>query len=206
MKTVTRVARQKQPCRHMLMMDEIQEPQVLQLKTLRREQVVHRPLKHVFPFFERPENLALITPPSLDFRLMTTTPVRMEQGCIIDYTVRLLGVPVRWRSLIADYSPPHSFVDVQLKGPYAYWHHLHRFESMATGTRIVDRVQYALPAYLPQHLREKVHQWYVGPALRDIFDYRRDVVKRFFARSETMLTGPGCPNSRLPPTHFAEER
>ena len=71
----------------------------MELYTLAREQWVERPLSRVFPFFERPENLALITPPGLGFRLLTPSPVRMEQGRIIDYTIRVLGLPVRWRSL-----------------------------------------------------------------------------------------------------------
>ena len=91
--------------------------------TLKRELWVDQPLEKVFPFFERPENLALITPPRLAFRLLTPSPVQMEQGRVIDYTIRVLGKQVRWRSIISTYCPPHSFVDEQLLGPYSFWHH-----------------------------------------------------------------------------------
>ena len=71
--------------------------------TLQREQWVASPLQRIFPFFAQPENLALITPPSLGFRLLTPLPVEMEKGRIIDYTIRVIGLPIRWRTLITTY-------------------------------------------------------------------------------------------------------
>ncbi len=148
--------------------------------TRNREQWVDRPLERVFPFFERPENLALITPPSLDFRLLTPSPVIMAQGCIIDYTIRVLGVRIRWRSIISTYQPPYCFVDKQLVGPYSFWHHTHRFQEEGTGTRLFDEIRYALPSYLPEPIAAALHRWHVQPSLRRIFAYRHDQFERFF--------------------------
>lgn len=156
----------------------------LALYTLSRTQWVDRPLERVFPFFERPENLALITPPSLGFRLLTPSPVRMAQGRVIDYTIRLLGVRVRWRSLISTYDPPHCFVDEQLLGPYSFWHHTHRFEPQGAGTRLSDEVRYALPAYLPGPIAATLYRWQVRPALERIFDYRHRQFRRLFGGPE----------------------
>ncbi len=156
----------------------------LKVHTLTQEQWVDRPLERVFPFFERPENLALITPPRLGFRLLTPSPVPMEQGRIIDYTIRVLGVRVRWRSLISTYRPPHLFVDEQLIGPYSFWHHTHRFESEGRGTRLLDEVRYALPAYLPGPLASAVHHWHVRPNVEAIFDYRENQFRRLFGGPE----------------------
>lgn len=152
----------------------------LPIYTLCREQWVARPLPRVFPFFAQPENLALITPPSLDFNLLTPSPVLMEQGRVIDYTIRVLGVRVRWRSLISTYQPPYCFVDEQLLGPYSFWHHTHRFAAEGTGTRLYDEVRYALPAWLPQPLADALHRWHVQPTLRQIFDFRRQQFQRLF--------------------------
>ena len=157
----------------------------MRIHVLRREQFVPRPLERVFPFFERPENLALITPPHLAFQLLTPTPVAMRQGRIIDYTIRLLGVPVRWRSLISTYDPPYHFVDEQLTGPYSYWHHRHRFEARGHGTQLLDEVHYALPSYLLPSLEGVLHSLYVGRVLNEIFDYRRNFFARFFCSTDT---------------------
>lgn len=147
---------------------------------LHRSQVVARPLDRVFPFFERPENLALITPPSLGFRVLTPSPVPMAEGALIDYRIRLAGLPVRWRTVISAYQPPHYFVDEQVRGPYAYWRHEHRFEEVRGGTRFVDDVFYRLPA-LPPGAGPMVHALFVAPYLDRIFAYRADVYRRFFA-------------------------
>ncbi len=152
----------------------------LRVYELNQEQCVDRPLERVFAFFERPENLALITPPSLDFQLLTPSPVAMEQGRIIDYTIRVLGMQVRWRSLISTYRPPQCFVNEQLLGPYSFWHHTHRFAAEGTGTRLIDEVRYALPAFLPRPLAAAVHRWHVQATLQHIFDYRREQIRRLF--------------------------
>lgn len=158
----------------------------LRVYELSRAQWVNTPLERVFPFFERPENLALLTPPSLDFHMLTPAPVTIEQGRIIDYTIRVLGVRLRWRSLISTYRPPHCFVDEQVLGPYSFWHHTHRFVAEGTGTRLIDQVRYALPAFLPRPLAAGVHRWHVQSALREIFDYRRERIQRLFGSAAAL--------------------
>lgn len=148
--------------------------------TLQREQWVASPLRRIFPFFAQPENLALITPPSLRFRLLTPPPVEMEKGRIIDYTIRVMGLPVRWRTLITRYEPPRCFVDEQISGPYSFWHHTHRFEPRDGGTLLYDEVRYVLPMALTAPVRGLVHALYVRPSLEQIFDYREQVFTRLF--------------------------
>jgi ligand-binding SRPBCC domain-containing protein len=148
--------------------------------TLEREQIVARELDRIFPFFERPENLALITPRDLRFRLLTPSPVPMRQGQVIDYAIRVMSVPVRWRSLISLYDPPWAFADEQLDGPYAYWHHAHEFRSLGDSTLLRDRVRYALPAWMAGPPGNRLQRLYVAPSLRRIFDYRAAMFERLF--------------------------
>ena len=140
---------------------------------LKREQVVAQDIEEVFAFFERPENLARITPPSMDFSILTPSPITMQSGALVDYTVKIMGIRSRWTTLITDYGPPHRFTDVQLRGPYSYWHHAHRFEPIDGGTRLVDEVRYVLP-YGP--LGQMAHALLVKRQLRKIFDHRMQVV------------------------------
>lgn len=162
----------------------------MKLYSLDREQRVDEPLEQVFAFCARPENLALITPQSLDFHLLTPSPIVMEQGRIIDYTIRVLGVRLRWRSLISTYRAPHCFVDEQLRGPYSFWHHTHRFIGEGPGTRLIDEVRYALPTFLPKPLAAAVHRWHVQPALKYIFDYRREQIARLFGPEASRAKPP----------------
>ncbi|MGF1548115.1 MAG: hypothetical protein ACFCUG_12395 [Thiotrichales bacterium] len=165
----------------------------MQLHALKREQRVERPLARVFPFFERPENLALITPPRLGFHLLTPSPVVMEQGRIIDYTIRVMGARLRWRSLISTYRAPHCFVDEQLVGPYSFWHHTHTFEEAGVGTLLRDEVRYALPVLLPGPLAAAIHRWQVRPLLEQIFDYRQQQFQRLFGGGAAPGLVPGNP-------------
>ena len=152
----------------------------MRIYIMQREQWVARPRERVFPFFAQPENLALITPPSLGFRLLTPCPVNMEKCRAIDYTIRVMGLPTRWRTLITRYDPPCCFVDEQLSGPYSFWHHTHRFEPRDGGTLLFDEVHYALPILLFGPARDLLHMLYVRPTLKRIFDYRQQAFQDLF--------------------------
>lgn len=151
----------------------------MKIYQLHHSQVIKKSLPDVFSFFENPANLKKITPPNLGFQILTPTPIQMGEGCLIDYTVRILGLPIRWTSLIAEYDPPYKFVDVQLKGPYSFWHHTHLFKEHPEGTQIEDVVRYCLPFGI---LGQLMHGLLVQRQLQSIFDYREKVIAGFFEK------------------------
>jgi ligand-binding SRPBCC domain-containing protein len=153
---------------------------------LERRQNVGRPIDEVFAFFSSPRNLEQLTPPSVNFRIVTPQPVVMQAGALIDYEIHLYGVPLRWRSSIEIWEPRRRFVDLQVSGPYRYWRHEHLFTPLESGTEIRDVVDYDLP-YGP--LGTLVHWAVVRSELDRIFDFRANAYKEAIARS-TLKAGP----------------
>jgi ligand-binding SRPBCC domain-containing protein len=148
----------------------------MSIHVLTREQDLPAPPEDVFPFFGDALNLEAITPPWLGFRVVTPEPIEMAPGTLIEYRLRLHALPIRWRTTIAVWDPPHRFVDVQLSGPYRLWHHTHDFTAApGGGTLMRDTVRYALP-FGP--LGAVAHRLLVQRDLARIFDFRQAEVAR----------------------------
>ena len=130
---------------------------------LEAAQFLPRPRDRVFEFFTDAFELESLTPPWLRFTVLTPAPISIGAGTLIDYRLRLHGVPIRWRSRISVWEPPLRFVDEQVRGPYRRWHHEHLFESAGGGTLCRDVVDYEVP----------------GGWLIDALFVRRDVLRIF---------------------------
>lgn len=130
------------------------------------EQWFAKSREEVFEFFSDAYQLEAITPPWLNFQVQTPAPIPMASGTLIDYRLKLHGIPLKWRTLIQVWEPPFRFVDLQLKGPYLFWHHEHLFEERNGGTLVRDIVDYKVP------FGSLVNRFFVQPDLQRIFGYR----------------------------------
>jgi uncharacterized protein (TIGR01777 family) len=141
------------------------------------EMTVPRPLDETWRFFSDPANLGRITPPAMKL-VVTAAPAQLRTGATIDYTLNASGLPVKWKTLIAEWTPEKRFVDYQMRGPYALWRHSHDFEAGPKESTIVrDRVRYSLPwapignIVLP----------FVRRNLDEIWSYRRHMISELFS-------------------------
>jgi ligand-binding SRPBCC domain-containing protein len=145
----------------------------VRVHVLEREQVVPVAPEAAWVFFADARNLEAITPGFLRFRVVTPGPIAMGEGALIEYRLRLRRLPISWLTRIDVWEPGRRFVDRQLRGPYALWHHTHTFAPHAEGTLMRDRVRYRLPLGILGALARLV---LVRRDLDAIFDFRRDAI------------------------------
>jgi len=139
----------------------------------RTSATIDLPIDEVFAFFSNAENLERITPAQLGFNIITPTPIEMRKGTLIDYTLKLQGFPIKWRTEITRWEPPHLFEDAQLIGPYKQWIHQHRFtETENNKTLMEDEVRYRLPFEPFGDLAK----FFVEREITNIFKYRSKVI------------------------------
>ncbi len=138
------------------------------------------PRSDVFAFFADPANLEALTPPWLRFEVLTPRPLPRGEGALFDYRIKVRGLPIRWRTLIETFVPGERFTDRQIAGPYALWHHTHRFEDLPDGgTRMTDQVRYRLGWGV---LGRLVTALWVHRDIQRIFDYRKQVLAERFSQ------------------------
>ncbi len=147
------------------------------MRNLFKETFVPFSTEEIFDFFSKPENLNLLTPDSLRFRILSALPLEMKQGTIIDYSIKLGAIPFKWRTEITAWEPPFRFVDTQLKGPYRVWIHEHTFIPKDSGTIVRDSVSYLAPGWI---IEPVIHRLLIKNKLEDIFDYREKKLKSIF--------------------------
>jgi ligand-binding SRPBCC domain-containing protein len=157
----------------------------MKTNVLERTQLIPRPRHEVFDFFSRAANLEKLTPDNLRFSILTPEPIPMHPGTLIDYRIKLSGVPMTWRTKIDVWEPETRFVDIQLSGPYKLWRHEHTFKDVVTAdgrpaTEMGDRLTYAV-GFGP--LGVLARALFVDRTVEGIFDYRKKAVEQIFGKA-----------------------
>jgi ligand-binding SRPBCC domain-containing protein len=141
------------------------------------EQWVPKKIEEIFPFFSEAKNLEALTPPWLHFEVTSQSTPEIGMDTLIDYRLKIHGVPARWRSHIKDWKPNEGFVDTQVKGPYTLWYHTHLFRPFQGGTLISDHVYFKVPGGL---LGKTLLGWKIKQDVQEIFNYRFDRIVELF--------------------------
>ena len=132
----------------------------------------------VFSFFSKAENLEILTPKWLNFRIITPLPIEMKEGALIDYKLKLFGIPFHWQTRITVWDPPNRFVDEQIKGPYSKWNHEHLFVPEGNRTQMRDHVSYAIPVF-----SSLLHKLFIRKNVERIFRYRQEKITGVFGET-----------------------
>lgn len=148
----------------------------MKIREFKSELWLPLPPERLFSFFADAANLETITPPWLNFKILTPAPIEMREGTLIDYRLLIHLLPVKWRTRISAWQPPHFFVDEQLRGPYRKWIHQHMFDPSDGGTLVRDLVTYSVP------FDSVLHRWLVRPDIEKIFRYRSDQLRKILLR------------------------
>ncbi len=145
-------------------------------RLLNATQWVPRPVEEIFDFFRHPANLGKLTPPEQKMRILPPFPEVMSPGDVFTYRLQVIGIPLKWKARIDSVTPPNSFTDTMLKGPYRAWIHTHRFEAHDNGTLIHDEVRYKIYGC------RYGHRWFFKPQLEKIFSARAKAVAETFGK------------------------
>ena len=154
---------------------------VMQVKEKCWSQYIPRPLNEVWSFFSRPENLNNMTPGTVSFEILSDVAgVEMFPGMIVRYRISPFGgIKMRWVTEITHVAEGRYFIDEQRFGPYAFWHHLHRFEPQGDGVLMTDVLHYKVPYGI---LGDVVNMLLVEPKINEIFSYRKKAVEEMFGK------------------------
>lgn len=142
------------------------------------------PREKVFAFFSDAFNLQILTPSWLHFTVLTPPPIKISRSTLIDYKLRLRGIPIRWQSCISVWEPPLRFVDEETRGPYKRWHHEHVFEEIDGGTLCHDRVDYEV------YGGRLINSLLVQPDVLKIFSFRQQKLRELFPLRRTVRSEP----------------
>ena len=144
---------------------------------LNRYQWIDRPIDMVFNFFSTESNLEKITPPYLNFKILSKDTPKITTGTKINYRLKIHGIPLIWKSKISIFEENKTFTDIQISGPYKKWVHQHDFINCKKGTLIKDKVVYKLPMGL---VGQFIAGCFVNKDVKNIFTYRNIIIKNQF--------------------------
>lgn len=156
----------------------------MSLHTLKHTQIISIPLNEAWDFFSSPLNLNKITPPEMNFNILSTfnPEDKVYAGMLIKYKVSpLLGIPLNWTTEITAVEYQRHFIDEQRSGPFAYWHHEHFFEAVPEGVKMTDIVSWKVPGWF---LGDIINRLTVQKRVEGIFAFRKKKMESLFGNSK----------------------
>lgn len=113
-------------------------------KTLTYRSQLNVPARVAFDWYKHRGAFERLTPPWQGVQVLE------KQGGIdaglVNLRIKAAGIWVKWQLQHLDYIEGKQFVDQQVKGPFAFWRHIHEVESVDDHTcALVEKIEYQLP-------------------------------------------------------------
>ncbi len=152
----------------------------MKLYQLHSKQIIPVTQKKAWEFLADPNNLKVITPESMGFKVLSGADRAMFAGQIIQYTVAPFpGINTRWVTEITHVNEGFYFVDEQRFGPYALWHHKHFIKEVDGGVEMEDIIDYKIPFGI---IGQLIHNLFIKKQLTKIFKYREEKLIFLFGK------------------------
>ena len=152
----------------------------MKIYTLHQTQKLPISLETAWDFLCNPANLSKLTPPEMNMTIISGADRAMYAGQVLQYSVTpFAGFKTKWVSEITQYEDKKYFVDLQLYGPYAFWHHKHFVNEIDGGVEMEDIIDYKVPFGI---LGRLVHPILVKPKLDAIFNFRTQKLEEIFGK------------------------
>lgn len=152
----------------------------MKVYTLKTKQILPISMEEAWEFFSSPLNLSKITPAYMNFVIKSELAEKMYPGMLISYKVSpVAGIPITWVTEISHVEENKFFVDEQRYGPYSMWHHEHHFKELDNGIEMTDIVSYVPPFGI---LGRIANSLFISKQVRGIFDYRSQVLEKYFPK------------------------
>ena len=139
---------------------------------------VTAPIEVVSDFHQSSSSLGTITPPPVIVQIHQA-PVKLKHNDVMDFSLWIGPFPIRWIARIQNPSTL-GFIDIQEKGPFAFWSHKHIFVAVVDGkTNIIDEITYTLKKDWFWHFVGKL----MVTNLNFLFFYREWKTKRWLSNN-----------------------
>ena len=116
----------------------------------------------------------------MNMKIITKSDRPMYAGQVLQYSVTpLANIRSKWISEITHLETGKYFVDLQIYGPFAFWHHKHFIKEICGGVELEDIIDYKLPFGI---LGQIIHPLIIEPKLEEIFNYRQEKLTELFGR------------------------
>ena len=150
----------------------------MKIYTLHKKQKLPISIDEAWAFLCNPGNLSKLTPKEMNMKIISGADRPMYAGQVLQYSVTPLpGFKTKWISEITQYKEKEYFIDLQLYGPYAFWHHKHFVHEIDHGVEMEDIIDYKVPFGI---LGQWLHPFLVKPKLESIFNYRKEQLEKLF--------------------------
>jgi ligand-binding SRPBCC domain-containing protein len=145
----------------------------------KRVQTLNSDIETIWSFVSKPENLEKITPDNMKFSILSKSNLEMEEGMLISYKISpFLDINTTWITMITNVIKNEKFIDQQVKGPYKFWHHEHKFEVISSNkVKMTDIITYIPPFGF---LGDIANAIFLKKKLKNIFDFRKIILNNIF--------------------------